>query len=79
MSSHATATGQLQPLKERMNMHQQQRREQKIAARRIVAAQLQGQINLVAQYTAIFVHAGFWARLRWLFFGAKKGQKQNNG
>ena len=56
-------------------MHQQQRREQKIVARRIVAAQLQGQINLVAQYTAVFIHAGFWARLRWLLFGVKKGQK----
>ena len=64
-------TGQLKPLEDRVNLHQQRHRNQKIAARRIVAAQLQGQINLARGMFAEFYLMGPWARLRWLVLGGR--------
>ena len=60
---------QLKSLEDRMNQHRLDKRERKIRARSIVAAQLTGQINLVQQQTISFFMMGSWARLRWLILG----------
>jgi hypothetical protein len=71
-------TGQLKPLEERMNQHQLEQRDRKIAARRIVAAQLQGQINRVGQYAVGFAQQGLWGRLRWLLLGHHYANAKGN-
>jgi len=45
------------------------RREQKIAARQHVAAQLSGAISLTERKIIAFATMGFIARFRWLLFG----------
>ena len=45
------------------------RRNRKIEARRLMAASLQGQMQVVAMYSFNFVHRSFLKRLRWLLFG----------
>ena len=75
--THGMSCGRLKSLEDRMNQHQLDKRDKKIVARRIVAAQLQGQINLVGNFAANFVNMGFWSRLRWLLFGVP-GKKRNS-
>ena len=59
----------LAPLADRLNANQAAKREMKIAARRVVAAQLQGQINVIGQLTTMFQRLGFFRRVWWLLTG----------
>ena len=53
----------LQSLNRRLNRNQSDKRQMKIEARRIVAAQLQGQMRSIGMYTYAHIHKGFFARL----------------
>jgi len=66
----------LQPLNRRLNRNQADKRQRKIEARRIVAAQLQGQMRTVGMYTYSFIHRGFFSRLKWLLFGESTPSQQ---
>lgn len=65
----SNSTVQLEPLSKRLSAHQQQKRAIKIGARRLVAEQLSRENAITRGFIAGFVQMGFWARLRWLFFG----------
>ena len=69
-------TLQLKPLENRMNQHQLDKRERKIRARSIVAAQLTGQINLAHARTTAFFMMGPWGRFRWLLLGGRYSNRQ---
>jgi hypothetical protein len=69
---------QLQPLHKRLTRNQSDRRDRKIEARRIVAAQLTGRINDLGGYTVQFVYRGFWQRLRWLILGERRPKQTQN-
>jgi len=68
----------LQPLNRRLNRNQADKRQNKIEARRIVAAQLTGQVNMVGAYVYQFVHRGFFGRLKWVLFGESQPKQEAN-
>lgn len=69
-------SSKLQPFNRRVTRPQADRRQRKREARRLVAAQLQGQIRLSNMYLFSFLHRGFLARLKWLVFGEPMPKQQ---
>lgn len=65
--------GQQEPLKDRMNLHQLQKRTEKIAARKTAHEQLQSEQRRfmlgVAQAFNSYFKRGFFGRLKWLLVG----------
>jgi len=64
-------------IKDKLNDYQRGKRATRIASRRVVAAQLQGQIRQSALYTFSFIHRGFFARLKWLLFGEPMPRRED--
>lgn len=69
----ALMNGQQEPLKDRMNLHQLQKRTEKIAARKTAHEQLQSEQRRfmlgVAQAFNSYFKRGFFGRLKWLLVG----------
>lgn len=61
----------LSPLRKRLNAHELDKREDRMRARRTVAAQLTGQNNHMAKILANFITADPWTRYRWMILGAR--------
>lgn len=66
----------LQPLSNRLNNTQMERRAERMGKRIIQKEHLQAQINYLGNGLLGFVSMGFWARLRWLLFGPVKPKSQ---
>lgn len=71
MAHKTQGNGQLNSLARRRNNNQLAKREDKMQARRTVAAQLTGQQRLMWQLFQEFVQAGVWTRMRWMILGAQ--------
>ena len=61
--------GQLAPIKRRLNKHQQEKRVNKINARRTVADYLIHQNVQVVGVIRNLLDRGFWGRVKWVILG----------
>lgn len=59
---------QLKPLKARLTIEQQQRRDDRIAAR-VASRNLVNNVNILGTVTMAHLRRGFWGRLKWLVLG----------
>ncbi len=69
MSRRTNATGQLLPINERLNAHQQEKREVKIWARRTIAEKLAMQQQLQGMTVMSFFTMTFIQKMLWVFLG----------
>lgn len=63
--------GQLKPMEDRMGKGELDRRAARKVARARVAAQLQGQVNLVGNYVSNFIRMPWYRRWLWVIIGER--------